>query len=298
LRPARSLNVGAFATRIKDIRDAGLEQLHALTLSVGWPHRAEDLRFLLEIGKGVVALDKIGRVIGSAMWFPHGDSFATIGMVITLPRLQANGAGLWLMQHVLSELAGRDLRLHATSAAQRLYLSLHFQPERSVFQYQGIVRFGADISERALDGAVEPLGTKDLTAVVTGDAIAFGVGREALIEALFAQSSGYGLFRGDKLCAFALCRPFGRGYVIGPVVATTDADAIAVVRPLLAERRSTFVRLDTHLEEGSFPALLSEGGLAIYDTVLTMSLGKRLAAFAQDAATPYITYGLASHTLG
>jgi len=298
LRPARSLNVDAFATRIDDIRDVSLERLQALSISVGWPHRAEDWRFLLEVGQGVVALDEIGRVIGSAMWFSHGESFATVGMVITLPRLQTNGTAHWLMRHVLSELPGRDLRLNATRAARRLYKSLDFQAEKTVFQYQGAVRLSEDRPESTVDGTVGPLGSRDLAAVVAADRIAFGVNREILLKKLFDQSVGYGLYRGGQLCAFALCRPFGRGHVVGPVVATTDEDAMAVVRPHLAAREGMFVRLDTPLETGDFTDLLSQSGLPIYDTVLTMSLGKRLAAFEQASAMPFLTYGLTSHTLG
>lgn len=298
MKPARSLYVDAFATRIDDIRDVGLDRLHALSLSVGWPHRAEDWRLLLELGRGVVALDEIERVIGSAMWFPHGDSFATVGMVITLPRLQTNGTGLWLMQHALAELAGRDLRLNATRAARRLYRSLDFQVEKTVFQYQGTVWPTVESEEFAVHGTIQPLASEDVAQIVALDAIAFGVRRASLIETLFSQSRGHGLFRDGNLRAFALCRPFGRGHVIGPVVATTDHDAIAVVRPHLVEHDGAFVRLDTHLETGDFTALLSQSGLPIYDTVLTMSLGKRLGAFAPVDAAPVVTYGLASHTLG
>jgi GNAT superfamily N-acetyltransferase len=298
VRPARNLRIDAFATRIDHIRGVGLDPLHALSLSVGWPHRAEDWRLLLELGQGVVALDEIERVIGSAMWFPHGDSFATVGMVITQPRLQTNGTGLWLMRHVLSELAGRDLRLNATRAARRLYRSLDFQDEKTVFQYQGTVWPAVESEENAVHGLIQPLASNDLTQIVALDAIAFGVRRENLIETLFSQSRGYGLFRDGDLRAFALCRPFGRGHVIGPVVAATDSDAIAVVRPHLVEHDGAFVRLDTHLETGDFTALLSQSGLPIYDTVLTMSLGKRLATFAPIDPAPFVTYGLASHTLG
>jgi GNAT superfamily N-acetyltransferase len=298
LRPSNSLNVDAFATRVDDIRDVELERLHALSISVGWPHRAEDWRFLLEFGKGIVALDEIGRVIGSAMWFTHGTDFATIGMVITLPRLQTNGTAQWLMQHVLTEVAGRDLRLNATRAARRLYRYLHFQPEKTVFQCQGIVRLAGDALETAVNGQVEPLAPEDLPVVIASDAAAFGVRRGILIDRLFDQSTGYGLYRDGALAAFALCRPFGRGDVVGPVVAANDEDAIAVVGPHIAAHDGMFLRLDTHFSTGAFATLLSQSGLPVYDTVLTMSLGKRLAEFAPDGPVPLVTYGLASQTLG
>ena len=95
LKLSESLKIDTFSMRIGDIE--GVEDpLDALSLSVGWPHRAEDWQFLGQSGQGFVALDEIGRVLGSAMWFAHGASFATVGMVITSPRLQTLGAGQWL----------------------------------------------------------------------------------------------------------------------------------------------------------------------------------------------------------
>jgi GNAT superfamily N-acetyltransferase len=71
--------------------------------------------------------------MGSAMWFPHGKDLATVGMVITSPRLQVLGTAQWLMKRVLFACRGRNLRLNATRAARKLYLSLGFRAEQTVF---------------------------------------------------------------------------------------------------------------------------------------------------------------------
>jgi len=287
--------IDSFEMRIAGIESADLEQLHALSVSVGWPLRAEDLQFLREVGRGYVALDEIGRLTGSAMWFPHGDDFATIGMVITSPRLQTNGAGRWLMDHVLSDCRGRDLRLNATRASRRLYHSLGFEPIRTIYQCQGIARRPSDLITPTEQPEVRRLEGKDLAAVIELDIGAFGVSRAALIGKLFAQSIGYGLVRGDRLCAFALCRPFGRGHVIGPVVAETDADAVAVIQQHVSAHENQFLRLDTPVETGTFATFLSQSGLTVFDTVLAMS--RRGKGGAHVVPGPNLC-GLASHALG
>ncbi|RUX25819.1 N-acetyltransferase [Mesorhizobium sp. M7A.F.Ca.US.011.01.1.1] len=298
LKPSGSLKIDTFSMRIGDIEGVELDRLHALSLSVGWPHRAEDWQFVRQSGQGFVALDEIGRVLGSAMWFAHGTDFATVGMVITSPRLQTLGAGQWLMKRVFENVVGRDLRLNATRAARRLYLSLGFQPEKTVFQCQGIARAQTSVGAAGIRGDIRRLSPSDIPAAIALDAAAFGVRRAALIERLFAHSAGYGLFKGDTLNAFALCRPFGRGHVVGPVVAETDADAVAIVRPHVADRSGSFLRIDTHMDNGEFAAFLSHIGLPVYDTVLTMSLGRRLPDFVIGGATTLTTYALASQTLG
>jgi GNAT superfamily N-acetyltransferase len=298
LKVSDSLQVDAFSMSIANIRDVELEQLHGLSISVGWPHRAEDWRLLREVGEGIVARDEIGRVLGSAMWFPHREDFATVGMVITSPRLQTQGTGQWLMNRVFSELPGRNLRLNATRAARRLYLSLDFKPEKTVYQCQGIARVSDQPHDAGPEGEIGPLDAGNLDAVIACDAIGYGVERARLIKILFEQSAGFGLFRDGVLRAFALCRRFGRGHVVGPVVASNDADAVAVVRPHVAQHAGQFLRLDTHKESGEFATLLSQSGMPVHDTVLTMSYGKRLADFAsQDVGAP-TTYGLATQALG
>src|SRR5215475_6459371 len=109
-----SLAIDAFDVRLSDIDTVDIDQLHALSIGVGWPHRAEDWQFLRSVGRGIAASDEIGRVLGSAMWFPHGSGLATVGMVITSPRLQSLGAGELLMRRVLQEQDGREIRLNAT----------------------------------------------------------------------------------------------------------------------------------------------------------------------------------------
>lgn len=298
MKSSENLRVDAFSMCLADINSVGLDRLHALSMSVGWPHRAEDWQFVREVGQGIAALDEIGRVLGSAMWFEYGGAFATVGMVITSPRLQALGAGQWLMQRVFEEVGERDLRLNATRAARRLYQSLDFQPDRTVYQCQGVARRGGRTRESTVRGDVRPLGVQDLSDVVALDAAGFGVDRRDLVEKLFAQSVGYGLFDGGKLRAFALCRPFGRGHVVGPVVAFNDTEAIAVVHSHLSDHADDFMRLDTPMENGAFAAFLSHNGIILYDTVLTMSKSKSFADFfAGDVVSP-ITYAIASQALG
>ncbi|WP_237152206.1 GNAT family N-acetyltransferase [Oryzibacter oryziterrae] len=296
--PPDALAVDAFEMRVVDINRADLDQLHALSIGVGWPHRAEDWQFLRENGRGVVALDEIGRTLGSAMWFPQGDDFATVGMVITSPRLQAMGTGNWLMQHVLGECGNRSLRLNATRTARRLYLSLDFKPAQTVYQCQGeavvpacLPALPADLQMRALDAG-------DLDEITALDAAAFGAPRGPLLTALMEKSAALGLYRAGRLVAFAFCRGFGRGHVIGPVVAESDDTARVVVAPFVVEHAGRFLRIDTHRESGPFNAFLADAGMPVFDTVLTMTQGGHFADPNRAEPGAPRTYGLVSQAFG
>jgi GNAT superfamily N-acetyltransferase len=283
---------------LADIDSVDLDKLHALSVGVGWPHRRDDWQALRGAGHGFAALDKIGRIVGSAMWFPYGQDYATVGMVITSPRLQAFGAGRWLMDAVMAVTGSRDLGLNATRAARRLYRNLGFSIERTVYQCQG------EVAEEVRDagpvqGRLREIEPGDLPELSALDRLAFPADRKILLKNLLEMSAATALVRDGRIVAFSLCRPFGRGHVVGPVIAENDADAIAVVAPHVARHAGSFLRIDTRQKEGAFADFLGRCGLPVYDTVTTMSLGRPYAPL--ESGNPNgrpMVYGLASQTLG
>jgi GNAT superfamily N-acetyltransferase len=298
LKAEESIVLSSFKLKVADIAEVELAKLHALSIGVGWPHRAEDWEMLRDVGHGIVALDEIGRALGTAMWFPYGPDFATIGMVITSPRLQAYGAGRWMMEHVLAQAGPRDFGLNATRAARRLYLSMGFTTWGTVYQCQGEA-VAPEPAPPPAGATLRNVAPADLAELVAVDRDAYGADRSALLARLLEDSTGVALLRRNRIRAFALCRRFGRGHVVGPVVAETDDDAIAVTRPHVANHAGGFLRVDTRQQTGAFPEFLARSGLQIYDTVTSMWLCRPSAAGAGKPAGKHpVTYALASQTLG
>lgn len=276
---------------IRPMTEADISQAHQLSVGVSWPHRPEDWRFVLEVGYGFVACDAIGRVLASAMWWPFGPNFATVGMVITSPRLQMQGAGRRLMDTIFEEAGDRDLRLNATRAGYRLYRSLDFQPIGRIFQHQGRVQAPADAAPGAL--AVRPATTADREAIAELDADAYGADRSRVIAALMKLATGTVIERDGRPAGFALCRRFGRGHVVGPIVADSDEAAIALVRPHVLAHDGQFLRVDTAQEQGRFGGFLEDCGMTVFDTVTTMVRGRNHGP--RGAAR---TFGLVTQALG
>ncbi len=275
---------------IRTMTEADLAQAHQLSIGVGWPHRAEDWRLVLSVGHGFIACDVIGRALGSGLWWPFGAHFATVGMVITAPRLQAQGAGRRLMDTIFAESGERSLRLNSTRAGYRLYRSLGFEPTGRVFQHQGPAIAPAGDDAPAPVRAIVP---GDLGAIARLDQMAYGADRTRVMAALLALSTGTIIERDGAPVGFSLCRRFGRGHVVGPIVAEDDAMAIALTRPHVLAHEGTFLRVDTAQEQGRFGAFLEACGMTIFDTVTTMTRGRHHGA--RGAAR---TYGLANQALG
>lgn len=290
----QSMHLKSFELFAHDINDVDVKLLHALTIAVRWPHRQKDWEFLRRVGHGIVAVDGIGRVFGSAMWFPQGDDFASIGLVITTPRTQAQGGGRWLMAQVLERCGQRNLALNATHAAYPLYVSLGFTSEAVVYMRQGQTQHTLPPLPE-LEGELTPLTGDQLAEIAALDARAFGANRAQLLASLSGVSSTVVLLRGGKIAGYSMCREFGRGHQIGPTIALNEQDAAHLTAAHLKALPGRFARVDTRERDGLFAEFLENSGLAVAETVTTMSRGRRF--LNRDANQPWV-YGLAGHAVG
>lgn len=261
--------VDSYDLMTRPITPQDIPRLHELSVAVGWMHRAEDWAVALKLGEGIFLADEIGRPFGSAMWFPVAEDMAMLGMVITTPRLQERGAGRWMMEQILARTGQRDLALNATRAAFRLYLALGFQPGLTVWQHQGVVSAGV-----VSDPRVRAMTPQDRAAIHALDTRAYTADRRRALDLFLDQSTGTVVEEGGRITGYALCRRFGRGHVVGPIVAADAADAAAVTAPHLAAHRGHYLRIDTRETEGPFVDLLNASGLRPRDTVTSMTLGR------------------------
>ncbi|MGR4067399.1 GNAT family N-acetyltransferase [Billgrantia sp. C5P2] len=287
-----SKRLQTYELTLRDLQEDDIAKLHQLSVGVGWPHRPDDWRLLLKVGKGFAGCDKIGRIVGSAMWFPMGNNFATIGMVITTPQLQAQGGGGWLMDHVMQQCHGRRLQIIAPQVAYRLAHALGFKAVSVVHQHQGTAIDPGEVSLPA-DTRVRPLKATDFTDIARLDQAAFGADRAAILEELVGRSTGTVLEREGHIAGFALCRRFGRGHVVGPVVAKDSSDAIALTAPHVAKHAGRFLRVDTTQSEGDFTEFLKRCGMEEHEKVTVMTHPS-----PEAADTEVSTFALVNQSLG
>ena len=290
-----SYNVGHFRWALEDVHDATLGSLMALSVAVGWSHRAEDWSLLREVGEGRVAIDETGRVHGVAMWFPFGKKFATVGMVITSPRLQKHGGAHWLMKHLINQNKGRNLGLHATNQSHNLFTSLKFVSEGVVFQYEGVAGSSSRTIMGANDGELREFSIEDLGSAEALDRSATGVDRRALLQALVSRSQGVVLSRAGNVEAVAFVRPFGRGMVVGPVIARNETDAVHVVQSLIAKMNGDFLRIDIPEGAKRLTKLAELGNLQCVQMVTRMSYGH---SWPYSATGSHAVWALATHATG
>ncbi len=221
---------------------------HALTVELKWPHRADDWKFVAQLGVGFVAEDASG-VIGTALCWKYGADCASLGMVIVSPARQGLGIGRKLMELLLEELGGR-ITLSCTRPP----------PVRRSMKSSGFARRARSISIKARRSSRRSLSLpagerlRPLRVETTPRASSSWPRRQAafdrgeVLAALLENADGIALDRDGELVGFALFRRFGRGFAIGPVVAPASEDssrAKALISHWLALNEGVFVRAST-----------------------------------------------------
>ena len=266
---------------------AHLEGALKLSQEMAWPYRIEDWDVALQLGQGFVLQDDAGDVIGTAVWWPYGEAHASAGMIIVAKAAQGRGYGARLMDTLLAAAHPRTITLNSTAEGLALYERRGFVPIGVIHQHQGVLK---ERHEAPPAGLVRAMAASDFEAVARLDQQATGWARQAMLHRLVELGDADVLLRDGVPRGYAICRLFGRGHVIGPVVAESPDYARGLIEAALARLGSAFVRVDTSaaLQLGEW---LERIGLRQVDKATTMVLGTQL-----PSTGPARMFGLASQS--
>ncbi|WP_198670486.1 GNAT family N-acetyltransferase [Oceanicella sp. SM1341] len=270
---------------------ARLEGAVALSRAVGWSHRAEDWGLVAGLSQGLVALEG-ERVVGSILRTAFAPGHARISMVIVDPTRQGRGIGRRLLRGVM-EGDTSSYGLTATDEGLALYRSEGFEPTDPVHQHQG-----------AAPRALPPAGPRraapgQLAALCALDRAATGLDRSALLGLLMQRGEVFVEGPEEAPEGYAVRRCFGRGTLVGPVVATARETAFRLAaHALLCGGPGGFVRIDCTRAGGLSP-LVSGLGLPGKDggTQMIAGPGVLRPQPARGAGAPRV-FALSSQALG
>ena len=228
--------------QLRPMSDDDVAAVHALSKAEQWPHRSEDLSSMLALGSGLVA-EMGGKIVATTMWWPCGEDMTSLGIVIVARTHRGAGLGRIIMEAALERIGERSVILNATEDGLPLYRKLGFNGISEILQHQG-ASFSAPLVPLEAGERIRPLGASDDGRVDALVEAATGLHRPEAIAALLVKGHGLVLDREGELTGFALFRRFGRGYVIGPVVAPDLERAKALIAQWLGMRSGEFTRLD------------------------------------------------------
>lgn len=221
----------------------------ALSTAAGWNQTADDWNFFIEHGHSVGCRDASGRLVATAAALPYGSDLGWISMVLVAAEARHRGHATALLGDCIETLraAGRTAVLDATPAGFEVYRRVGFVAGFTFERWQGNGgATDADASDEATNGVVEGA-ADDASTIAALDTAASGIERSALMSAFVARPSTR-VWLTSKRTGFAVARAGARATQIGPVVAATQSDAVALLEAALnAVRGRVFVDVPEHV---------------------------------------------------
>jgi hypothetical protein len=214
-------------------------------------------------------------VIGTVTTVSYGPRLAWISMLLVDPAFRRLGIGTRLMQVAIDSLPGwPTIGLDATPAGKLLYERLGF-----CGQY-GLVRMAVDClpTLRCLPPGVRPVTDTDLSAMGELDRAALGADRMSLLRELKnrAREAAWLSTRHGRVAGFCLGRHGSRFQQLGPIVAETLDEAIALCQVGLAAWHDQPVVVDVPVSQGTFLDWLRGLGFAVQRPFTRMVRGTPL----------------------
>jgi ribosomal protein S18 acetylase RimI-like enzyme len=245
-----------------DIRLLTLGDLDgALTLSstAGWNQRLADWRMLLRLAStGSFAAVTGGRIVGTAIGIDYG-SFAWIAMMLVDPAYRGQGLGARLLEAAMGAVPpDHTIRLDATPMGRSLYQRYGFEDEAMLSRNVSDTERGARNKDT---GSVRGMTAADVPAVMEIDRRVFGGDRRALLEWALEEAPEYAkVIDSDAGCQYCFGRTGRLFDQIGPVVATTDADAAALLEAALLSVAGKAAVADVYDAQSRFATCLQRRG--------------------------------------
>jgi GNAT superfamily N-acetyltransferase len=261
-----------------------------LSQAAQWSHRLEDWQFHFRLGRGWMASDDSNAMLGTATWWSYGEHHGSVGLVLVDPSQQGKGIGRKLMDTIIDDAGSRSLQLVATQAGLKLYKQCGFREVGLIEQRQSTI--SSPVEAPSSNAVFREVTAGDLELLRDLDAAAFGAPRHDLMQHLLTVGSGFVATLDGRPAGFVMKRQAGRGTLIGPVVASSDSLALALIAQAI-HSSTGFVRIDIPSSAQHLARWLDGVGLVKVDTVTAMRRGDD-----PKGNTGAWTYALVSQAFG
>jgi GNAT superfamily N-acetyltransferase len=224
---------GPAVERLSELTPDAVAMLGELVAHTGWNQTAQDWGVFFTCGTIYVVRDKQGRILASGAVLPMGEprpgylasltgrGVAWISMVLVRPDVRGRGLARLVFRHCLRDIRdqGRIAMLDATPQGERLYLQFGFEVLWRLTRWRREAR-------PATRPALQPA-TPDLDTLAELDQEALGFSRPAVLRALLGRPDSRYV---RHALGFAIVRSGRVAHHIGPLVATNEATAVAVMQ--------------------------------------------------------------------
>jgi GNAT superfamily N-acetyltransferase len=239
----------------------------ALSAEAGWNQTGDDWRIFITRG-ATFGIRAEGALVATAAALPYEGAFGFVAMVLTTPAWRHRGFARRLLALAMQELAasGHVALLDASAQGQPVYERDGFVPLDTIERWSG--QAGGEPHE----------GTAEPDTVAALDAAAFGAARRFLFDDMLAREGSAAIAEPGG-CVMA--RRGLRASHIGPLIAADEAQALALLRRMLA-RLAGPVILDAPVRWRALAGFLARNGF-VHQRPFTRMARKRDAPFGDPA---------------
>lgn len=252
--------------RLQDI-PAGMR----LKAIAGWNQTETDWRLFLELNPaGCFVAEDQGRIVGTVTTTDYSGAIAWVGMVLVDPDFRRQGIATRLTLRAMESVkAGCTIKLDATPLGQQVYEPLGFQIESTLYRLTvgavPLLELDPQPNSNLISKAAQTITTLtagDLARVREFDRLAFGADRLALLStwATAQPQTAWQCRHRGRLRGYCLGRPGTNFYQLGPLVAETPAEAIALAGAALGHLAGQPVVIDAPAAQTAFLTWLASLG--------------------------------------
>jgi GNAT superfamily N-acetyltransferase len=236
----------------------------------GWNQTPGDWELLIGLAQeGALVAEVDGVVAGTVINVPYRPAFDWIAMMLVRESLRGHGIGRVLMNAAL-EMSPGTVKLDATDAGRRLYLTLGFEDEFTLARWRRAPSIATETS-----GPATPVADRDWEDIATMDGNAFGADRRRVLRWCRQTASEYAwILRDDGgLHGFVLGRHGHNSEHIGPLVATSAEAAAQLLTSCLARAPERPITIDAPDAHETFARMLESLGFTRQRNFTRMARG-------------------------
>jgi len=287
------------STDALDVRPIALEQSDAvwpLSIEAGWNQNVADWRFMLGAGRGFGCTGTDGTWQASSLVLPLGQKLAWISMVLVTQARRRGGVGTELLKRCIEEVrsAGAVAGLDATDQGRPIYLGLGFRDLYRIARWH-FDRVAGEAVPPPQGIAIRPIVHADLPRLATYDRPLTGMERPSILVHLALRQPARAWIAedvGGKIAGFVLGREGRTATSLGPVVADSEAVALALISKAAAVAPGPFI-IDVPEAHRAMREWLEAQGATSPRGYMRMTLGE-----AKGLDDPGHVFALAGPELG
>jgi GNAT superfamily N-acetyltransferase len=267
-----------------------------LSIEAGWNQNVADWRFMLAAGRGFGCVAPDGTWQASSLVLPLGQKLAWISMVLVTQARRRGGVGTALLNRCIDEVraSGAVAGLDATEQGRPIYRPLGLHDLYKISRWHlDHVKDAAVAPPASI--TLRPFAMADLPRLALYDRPLSGMERPTILAHLATRQPGLAWVAetdSAKLAGFALGREGRVASSIGPVVADSEAIALALISRAVTSAAGSFI-LDVPEMHGDITAWLKQQGATTPRAYMRMTLGE-----AKGLDDPRHLFALAGPELG